>query len=421
MKKQSKKTKKSKHNKTGDFPGAGTLHVFELENSLHDFLSELDIPEKLTVDDIRDIVWNDDDIKLSSRLSMLLLEHTDKKKFQDGLDIIMEAWNHFPHRSLNGLSPREMVERNKTRANDSESNLPLKHRRTFYEVFSGRFPSETRVVRRGKNEWEFEYTAEIQELNNLVYKLDKLDEEINEGDEDTIEMLSRNTSEILAVLEKAVKKQPLFFNGVIRVARDMFSYGEMKRARALMEMSIDAGRALLPVNFKLGKDILIWGMLDNRPFLSLLGDYATFVESVDGSLRSIPLYEELIALNPNDNQGMRGLLATAYLKTNKLEELCLLRSKYPTDLVQELSTGNILALYKLGRHDEARKEIKKTSKYSMHVFKEILKTSHVQPELTPGRLTVGGEDEAWLYWDAQGNMWMTSPGAREFLKEVLSP
>ncbi len=399
--------------------------LMEFEERLGRFLSTLNIHEKLTVDDMKDMIWNDDDIKLPSRMITFLLENASQKDFQKGADLVMEAWNHFPHNSLNGLSPREMVERSRKESKgekNTAADLPLKYRRNFYEIFSKRFPKDVRIVKRAKNEWEFEYPIEIQMLRSMIRDLDAIDEDIGEElDEQLMEdrMLLDNAEDIVEMMKIAVEKHPLFFEGAIRIAKNAFMRGDAKSARNVLENSITAGRALLPKDFKLGKDILMWAMLENRPFMLLLGEYATFVDTEDGPLQAIPLYEEMIALNPNDNQGMRAFLATAYLKTGKLEKLLVLSEKYPEDMVQELVTGKILALYKLGRLDEVKAAIKMHKKYNLHVFKEILKIEHPQPELIPGRVRVGGEDEAWLYWQAQGNIWMTTPGAREFLKEEM--
>ena len=78
-----------------------------------------------------------------------------------------------------------------------------------------------------------------------------------------------------------------------------------------------------------------------------------------------------------------------------------------------------MALYKLNKLDEAQKRIKKLKSRFKIAFEEILKSEHPQPKITPGRVLMGGEDEAWFYWEDQGTMWMATNGAREFLREKL--
>ena len=215
----------------------------------------------------------------------------------------------------------------------------------------------------------------------------------------------------------ALEGDPLYFEAAMIVARDAFEDGEERRGKSILETSIYEGRKVFPAELVRGEDHLPWYFGDTRPFLLLLGEYATLVETTDGPSKAIPLYEELLALNPNDNTGIRAFLATALLKTNLLEPLVRLDAKYPDDLMQALKVGTLLALYKLGRMDEAQGRVKKLKKYSGHIFREILKSDHPQPELIPGRVQVGGEDEAWLYWQDQGTFWMAAPGARDLLRE----
>jgi thioredoxin-like negative regulator of GroEL len=392
--------------------------VASLDERLEHFLSTLKIPERLTVADIKDIVWNESDHNALSRLAFFVFEGKSAKEHQAVLDILQEAWNFFPHRSLNGLSPNEMVQRMQA----NSGSFSPDERRDFYEIFAKRFPPSVRIVREGKHEWQFEHPSTIQTLRETVREFDKINEEVTIANDEFDSALAVNYAQIMDIIESAVKKEPLFFEGAIRLAHDEFTHGDEKEAKAILKKSIESARALFPHDFAQDKDTLPWGMLDNRPFLLLLGEYATLVETIDGSMKALPLYEELLALNPGDNQGIRSLLATAYLKTNQLEKLSTLSEKYPDDMMQELVVGNILALYKQGKYDDAKKKILNNTKYSAHVFREILKVgAHPQPELTPGRVRAGGDDEAWLYWQAQGNFWMTTSGAREFLKETLEP
>ena len=187
------------------------LHRKSLEERLTAFLTKLNLPERPTVDDLKDIVWNDDDTKLSSRLAFILLEKVPKKDFQAGLDLIMEAFNYFPHSSLNGLSPREMVERsrsgNKREQDNGRDDYPLRYRYNFFEIFADRFPKEMRVVKRGYREWEFEHTAEIQALGIIVRQLNDMDEFIQDGAEED-PVLAHRMAEMIMVLEESVNKQP---------------------------------------------------------------------------------------------------------------------------------------------------------------------------------------------------------------------
>lgn len=390
-------------------------HTTPFEKRLAVFLTSKCAKSRLSVSDIKDIVWNENDHNLCSRLVFMIVEENPKTKLEDVMEILNDAWNNFPHKSLNGLAPRDVVER----ASVDPDFIP-EARPDFYAICADRFPKEVRVVTMRDHDWSFEfpafYHARRAELADMREKL-KETGEMEPANEMVADSQDLMHDMILTAARVALESDPLYFDAATIVAQDAFESGEERRAKTILENSIFEGRKLFPAAFKLGVDRLPWGFVDNRPFILLLGEYAMLVEAADGAQKAIPLYEEILALNPNDNTGIREYLATAFLKTNRLEELINLDAKYPGDLAKGLAVGVLLALYKLGRLDEARARIDILKKHAANVFREILKSDHPQPELTPGRVHVGGDDEAWLYWEDQGTFWMTAPGARDFLRE----
>lgn len=397
------------------------LHMTELEENIVRLLKKLKIEEKISLNDVKDIVWNANENNLISRMFSFILEGLSKKDSEETLNILQDAWNFFPHKKLNGLSPRDMLERC-----ENDEYFSADDRTDFYEVFEDRFPEKTCLKNVLDNVWAFEYPIEIQELGTFISDFDKVKREIEEGseydnedgDDDFPFEGEFRLNMLIDIFKENLKEDPTFFAGAIRVATQEYKNGNEKEAQKILERSIASARGLFPNNFTAGKDEIHWSLLDNRPFLLLLGEHATLTDMLQGASKAIPLYEEIISLNPNDNTGIRSLLATAYIKTNYLEKLLKLKSQYPEDLMQNLTVGSILALLKLDKREEARKEIKNSFKYSKHVFDELLKTNHTQPEMSPYGVTVGGADEAFLYWQDQGNFWMATRGAIEFLREV---
>ncbi len=394
-------------------------HVTAFEMRLADFLLHRCAATVITVADVKDIVWNEQDSNLVSRMTFELAEQNPKTKFEDILQVTNDAWNHFPHKRLNGLAPRDMVERIR-----ADGDFTPEARPDFYTLFADRFPETPRVVKMRGHDWSWEYPAVFHtrrsELSSMHEKDEELMSEGNSGsDFENIEReLLRKVSIVAA--KATFDENPLMFDAAIMLARDAFEEDETALTRRILETSIYEARKLVPPVFSIGTDLLPWGFVDNRPFLLLLGEYATLVEVIDGPQKAISHYQELLALNPNDNQGIREILATAYVKTNRLEELLELDKQYPDDMMAGLKVGALLALYKLGRLDEARSRIPEMKERFLHVLQEILKTDHPQPELIPGRIKVGGDDEAWFYWQHQGTFWMATPGARDFIREAIA-
>jgi tetratricopeptide (TPR) repeat protein len=394
-------------------PDIKDISVFEAELDI--FLKEKCPASYISVDDVKDIVWNEKEDTLVSKMAFVMSDQNPKTSVNDIMQFLSTAWNYFPHRRMNGLSPKDMSERIASGDDDPE------YRPDFYELFAETFPETTSLVKRGETDWEWEFSADYESirstLSGIKEEMNDLMADAEEADADGMDV---SEDDILVFkidfAKKILEDDPIQFEAATILAQDEWARGKPKQALGILEGTIKAGRVLIPPEFESGNGKMMWGFLNNRPFLFCLGEYATMVERVHGPGKAIPLYEELISLNPSDNQGIRSFLATAYLKTNNLEKLLGLKGQYPEDLMPGVTVGALLALYKLGRLEEARKQIKSTKKYFSHVFGEILKTDHPQPELTAGRVTVGGEDEAWLYWRDQGTFWMASGGAIEFLQ-----
>lgn len=395
-----------------------SAHMTPFEVHLDHFLKERCPASNITVADMKDIIWNGQDTNLVSRIAFTMAEQNKKMKFEDILQEVNDAWNNFPHMKLNGLAPRDMVERF-SRDKDFSRDAP---RPDFYALFADRFPKSANIVRQRDNDWAWEYPAAFNSRRTGLATIREEAETATYDDDDEVSAEAKDTVYEIGILfaQACLEAEPLQFEAAIILARDAFEEDESRLAMQILESTISEGRKMFPGEFSLGTDHLPWAFVDNRAFLLLLGEYATLIESMHGPQRAIPLYEEIIALNPNDNQGIRGFLATAYIKTNRLEDLLRLDEKFPEDLLAELSAGTLLALYKLGRLDEARARIKATKKHFKRIFREILKTDHQQPELTPGRVRVGGDDEAWFYWQNQGTFWVATRGAREFLRSEIS-
>lgn len=401
-------------------------HITLFEKRLADFLTKKYKKIGLTVDDIKDIIWNSRSHHTSSEMAFFLSEENPKVSFQQILDILGEAWNNFPHKNMNGLSPRDMVQRL-----EKDENFIFKDRVSFYEFFENKFPDKPYVNNMGKNTWSWEYPAIMRAANDDLIEIEntknKLFQDLNAIEEndmgvyldeikDEMNMINSMRFDMAQVL---IKDFPLLFESSRVLLEDAIARGDNKKANQIAKDAIFMARHEFPEEFKIGKDTLPWGFINNRPFLNLLFDYAIFVRDSESVSKAILLFEEIIALNPNDNQGVRALLATSYLQTNKLDELLKLENKYPNDLIPELSVGSLLAIYKLNKNKEFVNKINKTKKYFGHIYKEIIKTDHPKPDLIPGRVRVGGDDESWLYWQGQGNLWMATPGARELLRSSL--
>ncbi|HUC87580.1 MAG TPA: tetratricopeptide repeat protein [Candidatus Binatia bacterium] len=382
----------------------------DFEKRLQAMLDRLSLPSRVTILDIKDIVWNENAATdFSQLIGILIKDQENEGQVHETAELIQEAWNTYPHKVLGGKSPLQMVEGYKQ--STPGHNQPKieavssRKRKTLSEVFKGIYPEEARLVKMGRSEWGFEFPQLYHRLSEQLLDLEESDCSAEEYEGQLLGML---------------KLMPELFDANNELAHFYGYNDDFKSAKTVYETAVDLARAYIPPEFVKGKHHIQWGYLDNRPFLRLLNDYAQFTEFNGKLSRAIPLYEELLSYNPNDNQGVRYVLTTAYLKANDPEKVIQLAAKYPGETGPDLVMGKVLALFKLGRNQQARTYLQRNKKYQTHVIRELLKATHPRPkEIYDDRVNVGGDDEAWYYWQDQGDLWAATKGAKDFLKEFV--
>lgn len=382
----------------------------ELETKLQTMLDQLNLSSKIKTDDIKNVIYHEDDLKGSMKI---ISAFTDYAKTKKQFDLVAEsvnlAWNYLPHKSLNNLSPYQKMQEYYFKKKVAP-NKPPKYNSTksaVYQLFEESLPEKIYLKKVRDNEWSFVFSSTYHKTHIEFHKFYQ-SEEFSEYE------LAEKTISVLL-------EEPLLMEAASYLAHLFLKLGGRKEATTTLEKSIGSIKNIFPKEFDWKKDKLPWYFLENRDFLNLLLDQAIFIEKGESVLKSIPYYEQIISLNPNDNQGVRGILTTLYLKTNQPQAVIELSKKYPSDATQELIMGHVLALIKLGKLEDARKQLKKIFNYSKHVIKELLKPIHTQPQsFNPERIQLGGKDEAYLYWREQGSLWQATRGTMDLLRKFIA-
>jgi tetratricopeptide (TPR) repeat protein len=376
----------------------------EVEKQLEELLKKLTLPKQITVQDIKDIIWNAADTKGSSRLFQALLEYaTDEKTQAEVLQLSQNAWNYFPHRMLGGKAPYDLVlESQQTGTVTKPPPLPPQGK-TFSDVFEDQNPQTVTFHRLSDDTWGWEFPKEYHALTEQLWEL---------------EDANPPAVALEKELYRMIKQMPELFDAVNRLAQHYGVKREFGLAKTIYEQTIITARSYIPKTFTPGTDRAIWAYMENRPFLRLLAGYAMLVEQLESVEQAIPLYEEIIAFNPNDNQGIRGLLATAYLKADKPEKVIELAAHYPEGGMAELNVGRLLAYLMRNREKEAKQLLTDMKSWHANIIEEILKPIHRKPlTMQEDRYRLGGQDEAYFYWQTQGILWEEIPGAKAFLEK----
>ena len=188
-----------------------------------------------------------------------------------------------------------------------------------------------------------------------------------------------------------------------------------KDALALYEQAVAAGeRALGPEVFRdhVGH---FWGLLETRPYMRAREGLAHVLWTMGRRDEAIGHLQEMLRLNPGDNQGQRYILASWLLAEERDDELARLLVAYDEDSA-EWSYAKALATFRReGDTPHARKLLQEAKKANKHVPDYVLGRKPLPPE-RPGSYSLGSESEAILYAGAALPGWKATPGAIEWLK-----
>ena len=265
-----------------------------------------------------------------------------------------------------------------------------------------------RLKRLGPHEWEFVHP---------------------DGYGDTMDELERGCDlyesgefvEAEKVFRAIVEEIPDHLDGIHHWALVREKLGDLVKAKELWEKAVSMGEKAFPKTFTIGRDILIWGFLDNRPFLRCLHGLGLTVFKTGGINRANKIFMEMLKLNPNDNQGIRAMAIESFFCLQQPDEVLRISDSYLHDILSDTLYGRALAYFQLGKKTEAEKCLKQAMKYLPKVAREIVKEKHKRPKfMYPDRITIGGADEAYDYWERNKNYWGDTIGAIDWVRTTFN-
>lgn len=200
---------------------------------------------------------------------------------------------------------------------------------------------------------------------------------------------------------------------------------DMGSGEDLLEPILERGTRLLRLNLErceLPDALFEWSWMENRPALRMAAHLASRRYQAGDWKRFLEIGEWIIALNPNDNHGLRDLLSHAYLEIGANERVLDLLARYP-DGETALTMNAILAARRCGRAGEALSMLSDAAKRCSEAVTMLLAENPKPPKSSGDWITLGGKDEAWLYrqecralWERDGALawlhaaWKALPG-----------
>lgn len=190
----------------------------------------------------------------------------------------------------------------------------------------------------------------------------------------------------------------------------------LPEAIRLYEQGMAAGeRAIGPEEFQ-EYEGHFWGVLETRPYMRAREGLASTLWAVGDSEAAISHFEDMLRLNPGDNQGIRYYLLSLYLETANDAALQELLKRYKNDYsAQWFYTLALVAFRKYGDGVRSGKKLRAALDYNPFVPPYLLGRKRLPKEQGP-YISPGNEDEAIDYASDGLRFWHQTPGALDWLR-----
>jgi tetratricopeptide (TPR) repeat protein len=227
-----------------------------------------------------------------------------------------------------------------------------------------------------------------------------------------------NARSRIALARKALGVSPLCADAYNLLAEEASS---LKEAGDLYAKGVEAGElALGPEGFEEYAGHF-WGFLETRPYMRARAGLASVLLKLGDANAAISHYTEMLKLNPDDNQGIRYVLAAILLSQGKEPELKELLAAYERDGGAEWLYTRALLAFREGNVGEARSVALVRNAWSANEHVPAILAGTKRPIAgDSANVTVGGVDEASYYAAEFGPAWHRTPGAVAWLTRIAS-
>ena len=259
------------------------------------------------------------------------------------------------------------------------------------------------------------------EKHEWLFTLPRITEEVDDRLEEGIDWIDADPKYAASIFMTLIDEYPEHMDAYHHLALSLERMGKKEDAFVTWKLAIDTALKFFPAHFSMDQDRLEWGFIQNRPFLRLYHSYGLQLLKRDRVEEALQVFENLLALSPNDNLGARALVVGCHFALDEPDGVLSVCRQYPQDGMEHLVYGKALALFQLGKVKDAGIALGVAIRCYPLIVAELLKTKHRKPKGTnEGHITLGGPDQAYVYWQDHGQYWKETPGAIDFLRKRTS-
>ena len=191
---------------------------------------------------------------------------------------------------------------------------------------------------------------------------------------------------------------------------------DLGKAIELYEKAVKAGEKTLGKEFFEREKGYFWGLLETRPYMRAKAGLADCYYLNDEIDKAIEIYEEMLELNPNDNQGIRYILLNRLIINNDLSKFKKYARKYREDNADWNFNNALYQFKKSGPSEKSHKALSKAHRSNEYVIDFLIGIREL-PEELPHYYSMGDENEAILYVYDTWPAWQNTEGALKWLVE----
>lgn len=184
----------------------------------------------------------------------------------------------------------------------------------------------------------------------------------------------------------------------------------------LHKRGMDIGKRIFGGKFLEENKVHFWLIHETRPFMRCMHQYSLCLYESGKLSLSVEILEEMLELNPNDNQGVRDFLMLYLIEIGENEKYKNYAKKYKWDnSVFSLFNAVLFSFKTKGSSEATRKKLQKATEYNPFVLKRLLsnrKITNLEDYYQPGH-----DSEAKYYASEAQSIWKKTQGAMEWLRE----
>lgn len=148
-----------------------------------------------------------------------------------------------------------------------------------------------------------------------------------------------------------------------------------------------------------------WYVLEARPYLRALLHAGMQAVHDSRFVDAVSFFEEVLAWNPNDNQGVRDMLVPCCIITNRKKRAAELLEEYKAVHSGTWTANQYMYAIRFGTKKDKEYWIEQLTQVNPYIAYPLINDTISAPELVPNVYYFGEESEAAVYWEQTIEVW----------------